>query len=102
MPDEEKEQGKVEEADINAYMENAGEEAPTDDDRKAQLAKTYQEIHFQYKRLQIQKEQAERMDDTNRLALITEGFRENYLLRKDTVKELRRLGVKVEDKHVPE
>jgi len=96
MPDQ-----KVEEAEINAYMENANGEGPNERDRKDYLTARYENVKAQYKFLLLQREEADGRkadDDMNKL---TAAFRENYKARRYVVTELRRMGQAVDDKFVP-
>ena len=103
MAEDKKKKGKgeVEEAEINLYMEEPGEDAPTDYERIEILMKEYEGVKVDYKRLITLSEIAKSMKDEAKLNQFTQQFRHNYKARHAMVRELRELGCDIEDRFVP-
>lgn len=89
----------VEEAEVDAYMDedNAGKEKPSNEDWKNYLLFRYREIKEQYKAYMVAKREAELGKKTEWVAQSRQGFMDNYKSRKIVVRELRKLGEKIED-----
>lgn len=92
---------EVDEVQINAYMEDPGEDAPSDERRVQYYRAMLEDVRRTYAHLQVEREQAERMKDNDRLNKITTFMRENYKMRRDSVIALRDLGEEVKDRWVP-
>lgn len=90
-------------AELDAYMDEASAdgEGPDEDDRREYLKKRYDQVKAEYKNLLLQKEEADARKNSELQNQITTAFRENYKSRRWTVIELRRMGEKVKDRHVP-
>lgn len=87
---------KIEEAEVNAYME-AEAEKPKDDVRKLYLKSRYESIKAAYRDLRLYKEEAEQRKDEKRVTELTPQFRDNFKARKWAVTMLREMGETVED-----
>lgn len=102
-----KNQERLEEAAINAYMDGASAngESLNDDERKLYFKKRYSDIRSSYKYLMLQREETQCYKDKTHkeqvTAKLTVLFRENYDDRVTVVTELRKLGEKVDDPFVP-
>lgn len=92
-----------EQAALDAYIEgvHANGEGPNEADRIAYYLNRYEEVKAAYRKLLLQREEAEerRMDES--LPGILAHFRTNYSARLHVVKELRKLGQTVDDPYVP-
>lgn len=89
----------VEEVEVDAYMdeENAGKEKPTDEQWNDYLLMRYESIKQQYNALMVAKREAEIGKRVEWIAQTREQFSNNYKSRKLVVRELRKLGKKIED-----
>jgi hypothetical protein len=93
----------VEQGEIDAYAdsENAGTAGPTGDERQAYLRARYEQIKIEYKSLQLQQEEYKCSKRDELVQKVREAFGHNYAARKYVVRELRKVGEKIEDKFVP-
>jgi hypothetical protein len=91
---------EVEEAEIDAYMDDGGEEL-TDDDRIGYLRTRYNQVLKEYKGLVLQKEEAEARKEEQLLTQLRAAFGPNFKARKYLVRELRRMGEEVKDRFIP-
>lgn len=89
----------VEEVEVDVYMdeENAGKEKPTDEQWANYLLMRYEAIKQEYFKMMVAKREAELGKHTEWIAQSREGFSSNYKSRKLVVRELRKLGKKIED-----
>lgn len=88
---------------LDAYIEGVGSngEGPTDADRTAYYLNRYEEVKAAYRKLLIQREEAEARKMDESLPGVLAHFRVNYSARLHVVRELRRLGQVVNDPFVP-
>jgi hypothetical protein len=102
MPEEKKiEERKIEEAEVNAYMECADGQKPNENERRDWLRARYMDVIREYKQLLLLKEEVEYRKNDEAMNRLTQSFRENYKTRRWVVTELRKIGDTVEDKFVP-
>lgn len=97
------EEEPIEEGAIDAYMdeENApASERPSAEEWKAYLEIRYDEIKTSYKTLQLHLREAEIGKREDLIPGIRSQFNQNYRNRKIIVRELRKAGVKIEDRFV--
>ena len=104
MSDEKKE--KPEEEILAEYMDGVGAngETPTDEDRKKYWHSCYENVKRSYKGLLISREDIDGMPKSRQdqaKTQLVEQFRINRQDRFHVVKELRKLGEKVDDNFVP-
>jgi len=89
----------VEPAELNKYMdaECASKDEVLD---KNYLLTRYEQIKSQYDVLHRERDEAEKTANQELKNRVSELFTQNYKARKYIVRELRRMGEKIEDKFV--
>jgi hypothetical protein len=94
------EKEEINELELQAYMD-LDEYEIQDEKWKRYLILRYAEVRATFDKLMLNKREAEGMKQEETLNKMAPLFRANYKERKFIVKQLRKLGEKVEDKYVP-